>query len=174
MGLDITYYSKLTEAKDNEAFDATGELKDDEWIQIYVNDDFPGRADRLKHKHAYKFESSDGFVAGSYSGYNSWREELAKLIGYTPVAIDRFGTGKIQIRYDAGAAAVESGPFWELINFSDCEGVIGPATSAKLAKDFMAYQEKADQHEDEWFRFQYAKWRKAFEVAADNGAVEFH
>ena len=43
------------------------------------------------------------------------------------------------------------GPFWELINFSDCEGVIGPKTSAKLAGDFAAFQEKADAHHGQWF-----------------------
>ena len=31
-------------------------------------------------------------------------------------------------------------PFVELINFSDCEGVIGPEVAAKLAKDFADYE----------------------------------
>ena len=34
-------------------------------------------------------------------------------------------------------------PFVELLNFSDCEGFIGPKTSAKLHADFLEWDEKA-------------------------------
>lgn len=70
----------------------------------------------------------------------------------------------------AGAWQAEGGPFWELIHFADNEGTIGPATAAKLAKDFAEFQAEADKLEDDvearWFREKYADWRKAFEVAA--------
>ena len=61
-----------------------------------------------------------------------------------------------------------------MINFSDCEGVIGPKTSAKLAKDFAEFQAQADAHPDDWFRDLYTTWRRAFELASDDGAVGFH
>jgi hypothetical protein len=53
----------------------------------------------------------------------------------------------------------------------------GPIVSAKLAADFAKNQERADKYETtdaEWFRLKYADWRKAFETAADGGAVNFH
>lgn len=174
MGLDISYYKDLMEASGNEGFDETGGIKDDDgWIQINVNPDFPGREDGLKDNHAYKAKEEDGFRAGSYGGYNAWRNDLAKLAGYNAKSVDRHGTGRLERRYDEGAWAEESGPFWELITFSDCEGVIGPETSKKLAKDFADHQDDVDIDEGERFKSLYNKWRKAFESASNNGAVRF-
>ena len=70
--------------------------------------------------------------------------------------------------------AYEGLPFFELINFSDCEGILGAPVCAKLAADFAKYQERANTSHDEWWREKYAGWRRAFEMAADNGCVEFH
>jgi hypothetical protein len=79
------------------------------------------------------------------------------------------------------------GPFTELINFSGCEGYIGPVVAAKLAKDFADYQQRAEEYAanqgepdhgsedwsgDEWLEV-YNDWRRAFEMAADGGAVIF-
>lgn len=173
MGLDITYYRKMKEANGNEAFDETGELKwEEDWFQVYANPDFPGREDGLNDRHAYKAEDYFGFHAGGYGGYNRWREQLAELSGWPKTTYEKYG--KEWPSFAASAWDAMSGPFWELICFSDCEGVIGPVTSAKLAKDFAEFQSKADQHEDERFRNQYNEWRKAFEVASDDGAVRFH
>jgi len=33
---------------------------------------------------------------------------------------------------------------------------------------------EGDAHADEWFRELYATWRRAFELASDDGAVAFH
>ena len=173
MGLDITAYRKLTPANGNEAFDETGELKyEDNWTQFYKNPAFPGRADDIQDHRAYKAEDSEGFCAGGYGGYNRWRDQLAELAGYPLTKHMQYG----QEQQSHAAACWEGveGPFSELINFSDCEGVIGAAVSAKLAKDFADFQEKADAHQDERFRDKYAEWRKAFEMAADAGAVRFH
>lgn len=182
MGLDITAHSKIT--KLNCVYDADGEPIDpvtreyiDHAFTAYINSDFSGRADDVEHKAAYDSEESFGFRAGSYSGYNVWRNQLAKLAGYPAVDVDRYGTGNIEQRNDYSAFNAESGPFWELICFSDCEGVIGSSVSAKLAKDFAEFDEKAKAHEpgmDGWFYQKYQEWRKAFELAADAGCVQFH
>jgi len=178
MGLDITYYKNLTKLDcvfdaDGEPIDpATREPLEGKYLQAGLNGDFPGRADEIEDRAVYRYEDGDGFRAGSYSGYTHWREELAKLAGYPAKDADRYGT--VTQRHDAGAWAVSEGPFWELICFSDCEGVIGAKVSAKLAADFAQFQAKADAHEDERFRWLYGDWRKAFETAADKGAVDFH
>lgn len=65
-------------------------------------------------------------------------------------------------------------PFFELIHFADNEGVIGPVVSAKLAKDFRDNYERAKAFGDGYWLSKYEKWMAAFEMAADNGAVEFH
>lgn len=126
----------------------------------------------------YSYESSYGFRAGSYGGYNQWRESLASLVGLSPEEIWQ------------SADKFDGKPFVELINFPDCEGVIGPQTSAKLLKDFKDFEDKAkevrmygDTDEegkplDEWmlnyFYNKYQEWMKAFELASNNGAVSFH
>jgi hypothetical protein len=173
MGLDITWHRKLTKAAGNEAFDERGELRyDDDWHQFYINGDFPGRADEIEHRAAYRSEESDGFQAGSYGGYNAWRNQLAELAGYPKGQYEQHGS-----RWDSHCVACwngAAGPFAELINFSDCDGVIGAAVSAKLAADFAEHQAKADAHPDARFREKYALWRHAFEKAADGGCVDFH
>lgn len=178
MGLDITAYRDIK--KLDCVFDSGGEPIDPQtrepvsvdYFQANINPDFPGRASDLTEDGVYSFGDSIGFRAGSYSGYNQWRETLAMIAGYPAVDYERCGaTSK---RHDAGAWAAGSGPFFELINFSDCEGNIGAAVSGKLANDFAEFQAKADAHDDEYWRDKYAAWRKAFEMASNNGAVSFH
>lgn len=178
MGLDISAYKNIREL--DCVFDADGdpinpetrEPIDGEWFQACVNSDFPGRNNDIKDRAIYTYADCVVFRAGSYIGYNGWREDLARLAGYPKAECERYGT--IYQRHDAGAFKSESGPFWELICFSDCEGIIGSETCAKLAKDFADYQEKADLEADGFFVEKYNEWRKAFELAANSGAVRFH
>lgn len=180
MGLDISYFRNVTKADVvfNEAGDPidpiTREERDD-LTRLYVNNDFPSRADHLETGY-YEADGCDGFSAGPYSAYNRWREELAKMAGYPPKPLETYG--RVERRHDAGAWAATEGPFWELISFSDCEGVIGPITSAKLAKDFAAFDETAKAIPPgigrTSFYEMYQRFRTAFEAAADTGAVKFH
>lgn len=169
MGLDITAYSGLSKLNahkndDGEAVDnATGEtLHWDAYCSPYVNPDFPDRAVSLEVDGIYGYEDSFGFRAGSYGGYNQWRDMLARMAGYA---------GGAQGAWDS-----EGGPFWELINFSDCEGSIDATVSAKLAADFAEFQPKAEAFAaaNSYFLELYATWRRAFEMAAQGGMVDFH
>lgn len=184
MGLDITAHKKISKIdcvydEDGEPIDPNTREYIDHDFTAWLNPDFKGRADDVENKTAYSAVESFHFRAGSYSGYNAWREELSKLAGYAAMPVDRYGTGNVQQRHDYTAFNAESGPFWEMIRFSDCEGVIGAAVSAKLAKDFADFDEKAKAHQCElgpsdWFYQKYQEWRKAFEMAADGGCVRFH
>lgn len=179
MGLDITAYSGITKLE--AVFDEDGEPINPETrepvdydLWVYANHDFPGRADGVEDRALYKADGSFGFHAGSYSGYNRWRDELARLAGYPEGTVTSYGADRKT--HCAACWDGQEGPFSELINFSDCKGVIGPAVSAKLAKDFAEFQKKADIFgwENLWFKDLYNQWRKAFEMAANNGAVKFH
>ena len=160
MGLDITAYRKLTEVRPSSG-------PDDGWDEgltdFYANGDFPGRFGTvLKEDALYRAEETHEFRAGSYSGYSAWRAWLAGLVDTTP---------------DDAWEYEYVGPFAELINFSDCEGTIADAaTCAKLAKDFAEWDDgaKADDTNDGYNYSRYREWRKAFEMAADGGAVKFH
>ncbi len=169
MGLDITAYSGITKLNahmndDGEAVDnQTGKTLDwSAYCSPYVNPDFPEHAKSLEVSGVYGFEESFGFRAGSYGGYNQWRDALARMAGYA---------GGAQGAWDS-----DSGPFWELINFSDCEGSIDAPVCAKLAADFASFQTKADAYaaSNTYFLELYASWRQAFEMAAKGGMVDFH
>ena len=166
MGLDITAYKNVELVDTVSDAEEYEEKYGDDWEKydyIHRYQDFPDRLPPMQVNGVYRFEAKFSFRAGSYSGYNFWREQLSVMaLGGKPPAIwndwARF-TGK---------------SFVELIHFSDAEGNMGTDVCKKLLKDFVNFQSLADQHEDEWFRQKYNDWRKAFEYAADNGYVDFH
>ena len=160
MGLDITAHSKLT-PKTKAKVDGGG-FPTDGSIWVRHNPDFPAHAADIKDGYYKAGRKSVCFRAGSYSGYYWWRNELAVLAGFDSAEEIWESRGKME------------GPFTELINFSDCDGIIGPGVSAKLAGDFDEFQAKADAHPEESFRTVYAEFREAFKLAAGGGAVFFH
>lgn len=178
MGLDVTAYRKITKIDcvfnaDEEPIDpVTREPLEFDYARACVNPDYPARADEIEHKALYRYEEGDGFWSGGYGRYNQWRDDLAKMAGWPQGKYEQYGQSWNS--YAASAWQATEGPFWELINFSDCEGVIGPVTSAKLAKDFADYQEKAEALQAPGFLERYNEWRQCFEMAADGGMVRFH
>jgi hypothetical protein len=173
MGLDITAYQKITAAPDA-AVSPDGEPVD--WQSHFwahpssiasTEENWPGRSEGVA-PGIYRFEKEHRFRAGSYGGYNEWRRWLARVAGWQSV----------NECWEASPEEQAKRPFGEIINFSDCEGVIGPKVAAKLAKDFADNEKRAEEaatRDDEpWFLESYRDWRKAFEMAADDGAVDFH
>lgn len=179
MGLDISSFRAVvrmdnpTLNEDNEPIDPeTGDWMRNT-VRVYENTDFPGRASPLVDGH-YTFAESVGGPSLAYGSYNKWREELARMAGYEAKSVTLYGV--VEVRHAASAWAATSGPFWELINFSDCEGVIGPIASAKLAKDFSDFEERARSFQSTAYRFYetYLEFREVFEFAKDGGFVDFH
>jgi hypothetical protein len=156
MGLDVWAYRGLKSVGPT--------TPEGENIEFYKNPDFPGRADDIDDSLAYEAEEVDSVYSAPYSAYGRWREQLARLSGWnTPEHV-----------WNARPPAV--GPFVELINFADDEGCFGPSVCAKLARDFAELQPKVDDVDDRvWvgFRANYARFRRAFEMAAQGGAVAF-
>lgn len=172
MGVDITAYKQLQEQ--NCVCDEDGEPIDDvdyDWVKFYLNPDFPGRADDIKDETVYRYTDSEDMLSISYGGYNRLRNQLAELAGYPLGQYEQYG--QMYDSYCCDCWNGKTGPFSEIINFSDCEGVIGTAISAKLAKDFADFQEKADLRGDSQFKKFYAGMRKGFEAASDGGAVKY-
>lgn len=172
MGLNISYGKNLKVVGDAKR-DEDGELENYDLRQFYINPDFPGREGQVSENVAYDYDDADGFRAGSYGGYNGWRNELAKLAGYKESEYENHGASRRGFANTVFCNPVP-GPFMELINFSDCEGVIGAKVSKKLAKDFAEFNDKAINHENERFVTVYKDFKKAFECAAENGFVDFH
>lgn len=157
MGLDINAYGRCTPI--GVTFDAHGEVEQPRTVKPYVNPDFPAQADGIISNIWYQYETCMTFGAGSYPSYGAWRRELAKIGGYD--------------QKDVWEGRIAEGPFVELVNFADNEGVLGPETSAKLARDFEDRMERARNMMDgDDFRL-YGKWLKALTMAADGGLINF-
>lgn len=179
MGLDITFFRKLTPIDcvfdiDGEPIDPVSRQPIDDYVRLRSNDEhFPGRADDINFKLIYSAAEENRKFGLSYSGYFVWRDILAKIAGY-PLTMRRstFPHETTEHTYAAGAWAASGGPFWELIYFSDCEGTLGTATCAKLAKDFADFQDAADAVTEGWFKNSYNIARAGFEMAADGGAAK--
>jgi hypothetical protein len=176
MGLDVSAYSRMK--KLDCLFNADGEPVDQvtreeigKFVQVNHQPNFPGRADEFEDRACYSYDDSDDLRAGSYSGYNQWRNDLAKLAGYPLGQYEQYG--KNWDSYCVTCWNGGTGPFSELINFSDCEGVIGSAVARKLAADFAEFQSAADAIGG-FFADKYAGWRKLFDLASDGGCVRFH
>ena len=158
MGLDITAgkNAKFVRAYQNDDLSLG-------YHHVYATKDFPDQADGLQEGW-YSVEDEHSFRAGSYGGYNQWREELScRFLDASPELV-----WSDPVRF-------QDKPFFELINFSDAEGTIGPRTSAKLYEDFKAHiPSESDDPSDNYFLNKYKQWMRAFELAAQNGFVKFH
>lgn len=169
MGLDIIAYKNVKK------IDKPTDEELDEFQAVHVDPRqakfFAGREEGLELGGWYTGHAVEGFSAGSYTGYGEFCDALARLAGY-PANNSNDG----RYPHQRGAAFAKSGPFWELIYFPDNEGVIGPVVSAKLAKDFADWQERAREAWDVpggWHIRLYDNFHKAFQGAADGGCVYF-
>lgn len=158
MGLDITAYKKLKKVE-NPCLDEDGYPVD--WNQWkagggmeWSESIWPGKGHPIDPDAVYTWEDDYSFRAGSYTGYGIWRDHLERFKGNVA--------------------------FQELIDFADNEGVIGSTLAKKLYHDFCIYQDEAKEYaltlkdDAEWFMESYYNWKRAFEFASEDGAVDFH
>jgi hypothetical protein len=143
-----------------------GKYLDDAYFLFFANGetDLPQLAGMPIGLYDYSADSKRmRFKAGSYTGYSLWREKLCDFaLKTTPEAVW------------AEPAQFEGKPFFELINFTDCDGRIGTAVAAKLSQDFRAHADLAEDFDlDGSFMNLYDDFTKAFSLAADSGAVSF-
>ena len=150
MSLNVCVYSKLAKASVQEPddYDFDTQLFIDLLSVEEVDRFFPGRHEGVEIGVVYDFGMRCEFDL-SYGDYNIWRDQLAELAGKT-----------------------HSGAFHELIEFSDSEGVIGPVVSKKLVVDFSEFEEQAQNVSDAFHQI-YMEFKRAFEMSADQGAVQF-
>jgi len=185
MGLDITAYRNLKRIKDiprlpNGRIDWDSVEDDMDKVILDINSDFPdqarGHIGPGVYKRPTKSEDVRSFRAGSYSGYNGWRAFLCEtVLGVSPQEVWK------------NPDDFMSKPFFELINFSDCEGYIGPIAAGVLFEDFVEHEAafvkaveavKSMDKSYQWFWDGYIEsyqdWKKAFRLASDGGVVKFH
>lgn len=170
MGVDITAYSHmaLTEqhATTDDCWDANGHLD--------VPDTWPDSTRGLEAGRHYgptaDTKTIDGFHM-SYGGYNRWRESLSlAVLGVMPQ--------DVWVDLDA----YRDRPFFELINFTDCDGVLSASAAAALLADFREHRdayrtylarEEAEDRAD-WWAESYDEYIEMLALAAHGGMVEYH
>lgn len=166
MGLLVTGYSNLKAT--NMSIKEFEDLDDrDGLVRFCINEEFPGRNGEIQEGIVYTYDDCFSFDC-SYSNYNYWRSSLAEVAKY-PANYDH--------KWESISADL---PFYSLIYFSDCEGVIGLEYCQKLAKEFLQYQNDAKAYSDLlasdmgwYFLERYENFKKVFDLASQNGAVKF-
>ena len=174
MGVSIVAYSKLEYVPDTtpeQAWDS----EDDSLLTTMAYAGFEASTRGLVGHNAV---DADGFIAAgvyrltddsrtadvmssSYTGYGLFREKLAALVGLTPSQVW------------ADPAAHSGDPFFELINFADNEGTIGPDAAGDLLQDFRDHEAAAELALDAWEMSSYKGWIEGLALATDHGAISF-
>lgn len=166
MGLGVMGYKNLKLVTE----DLGDDFDEDEYVRFFDHPSFPGRYDGLVKGAYYTGEYLDG-PDFSYAGYTMWREQLAKLAGYEQQPVETY-PGHVTVNYCGPCWNGATGPFSEQINFSDCEGTIGPVVAKKLGQDYIDFKDRAEAIGG-WFYDQYLRFMDVFDPTLENNAVEF-
>lgn len=156
MGLDVSTYVNIRIVDDPEKADFCAFVSSPEC-------DF--KIKNLKGGEYYCGDRIHRGVSYPYSSHNRFREKLIKLIDRTDLLDDK---GEINWR-----TLTWSIPFYDFINFSDCEGCLDHEVSSTIYSDFVRYNNQAKESMSENDYFRYETWMYTFETAMDNGVVVF-
>lgn len=172
MGLDICAYSNIMKQPEPEVQKVVGKLLSSEGEEILEVFEVTDRCHDLEEGvYLDTFDTvQHHFRAGSYSGYNQFRNLLSKaLLGVEASAVWEDPT------------SFEGRPGYEMIDFSDCEGTISSSVADKLHQDLVENRDVFKAHlievfgEDndqvEWSMETYDNFIYAFELASENGVV---
>src|SRR4051794_39240130 len=157
MRLNIAAYCDLRPMRRLCAAEMRGEVSGGLTFPVHVS--FPQHANDLDATVVYSATERFSFIAGCYSRYNRWLEQLGRLAGIP--CIDLF--------WQAPRAA----PFAELLDFADSNGTIGTAVCEKLAGDFAVWAGQAAHHPDRYSGEGFVFWPPAFDGASKRGCVVF-
>lgn len=154
MGLDITAYSnfKITKVL----------TEDDEYEYYFCNSGFEQSNMNIENKYVnIDFDEEFDFRAGSYGGYNHFRNSLC-LASNNITAEDLWNYEDKTLKF-----------YW-LINFSDCEGYIGTDYCIILYDEFVKYEKEVKEKLSIDYHNKYDEFKEAFRLGANNGIVNFH
>lgn len=161
MGLDISAYSKIER------------VEDEDEARIFIKRGIPEMDQAQDIEEGMFIESkvceSHHFRGGSYSGYNVFRNLLCETM-HGVTAKELWTKPEV----------FEGKEFYNLINFSDCEGHFGPTVAKKLHEDFAKFRDKfvkgvSDKEPYEgYYTRVYDDFMLGFEIASKGGVLIFH
>ena len=154
MGLDITAYSNI---KKREL------LEYEEGEYYFSNSGFiQSNMPNIENKEIQiEFDEEFGFRAGSYSGYNRFRNELC-LVSNNISAEKLWNSENENLKF-----------YW-FVNFTDCDGYIGTSYCKILYDEFYKYEKGIKLILDKYYHQTYDNFKEAFRLGANNGLVDFH
>jgi hypothetical protein len=183
MGLDISGYATMTKyvLERTDDLDADYEKRENEAYQYRQNyPEFARTEEGLEDEQWYDTATPKRIDIGhwTYSGWNVFRESLSEFQGIEDIR-------EVWAELKAGKRSPDSVILHDIINFTDCDGAVGPKSVKRLAREF-AYHKAAyldwletddavsDRHTAEWFRNSYLALTEGFaEVAEGGGFVVF-
>lgn len=187
MGLDLSVYTNVKLLKSSEDSTEDDGHYHDSSIYLYKNDSVFNQSDDMEDGFYEGDRAEVSRLGWGYSGYNTWRKFLVEFAGYRDIEDigERYNkikrSEKIDEVFDTEIISTQL-KFAEVCYFTDCEGFIGPKTSAKLYNDFESnlidYTKKAMKElgvmQGENFVDKYKKLMEHFKIASENnGVVKF-
>ena len=181
MGLDVRALKNVKLVGDPRVSEA------DDLTRVY-HGHFGEQCGELVDGGYYDCGDEQWFCRMSYRRYNYFRNELAKVGGWPEFKIEKpeysdpdYENKSFYYRHPNVASIWNhdgsdvSGPFVEIICFSDCEGFICADTCKKLHLDFVEHQEKADEllKDNPGCMDMYNGLRDAFEFGSAGGFVQY-
>lgn len=171
MGLRIVAYTQMEEVLWPMFDDEGYPIGENVWLpglDMRASEPFwPGWAAPLQYWKVYKYKFYKIHEIGSYNDYTvHFRRPMLGLIGL-PMPED--------VCYPEH---IEPGvPFYELLCFSDCDGVIGAKVARKLLQNFIHWHQQAQAyaqtHGYDFMLEVYEKIYALMRLAAKNGALKF-
>ncbi len=163
MGLSIRAYSNITRVGN------TPDDDDYDYNEFFI---VHGNSVHFEERSTYElglysFGGTEHVWEGSYSYYNALRERLAEIAGYPSRTCAEYREPSHQI----GACFCKGGVFWELLCFTDCEGILDAKTCTKLYNDFNTFNFPAAI--DDSFTGWYNKMKQALLMASTGGCLVF-
>jgi hypothetical protein len=163
MGLALVVYTNVKKAdayycnEDEEVkSSATGQyMKENHFYARDVPAQWPGRSGIIEQGLVYTFDEKITILQETYSNYTQWRHFVRSAVI---------------------VCAEDKNAFSELINFSDCEGVLGTEVCTKLATDFKRHERlmMTQLKHDIWFTEIYNRLNEGFAKVGNNGIIAFH
>jgi len=161
MGLNIIAVNKIKKVADFYEKIENIKIEDEKkLIRVKVNAFFSSH-DNLE-SGIYVYEGDEIEFSGPYSEYSAFRNILANIAHSVNCA-----------EIWANCDIYKNGAFYELIDFSDCEGVIGPISASKLLLDFKKYREDFYKISNKWDCENYENWIIALDIASSDGMIIF-
>lgn len=159
MGLDVAVYGNVRIAETED------EIEDYDFYTYQATPEWYYKCKALTLETKYMGEHLTSLRSG-YGGHMWFRMELLKLIGREDL-IDGHN-----IKWEELVADNSDVDFFELINFSDCEGCLDSDTSKVILKNFKKYEDKVkEMDKEERFPQLYEEWLEVFTEGAKDGSV---